>query len=618
VSDPAAMVAALDLRSCCCARVLRDVADPGLVRALLARQTGIAVRDAPRLLLVDDASAAPTHRAGLAALAADRGPASVLLVMVGPAGGSHSSHGEPAHGDPERGDPERGDPARGDPARGDPARGDPAPPVTESGTDVCGDPLVAIAFGEHSPHDLDGAYDPALYRFLEHHPDGSAQNPDLPDSPEERTSGPGAAPSARPVATPSGPPSTAPTRTPSGAIPAILWVGGLDERPGPTSGEPIGGDRCGSRPDHPPALCALLDALRSPEVFDRVCHEVATMPGRLAFPGIDLVVGRLPEETLRALRVRSAQRFVTASSRRRPAEPVPADRERLRREVEAALAARLPLAEVHRRLTRTLQPAGGTRLCGITRRLSRPVRRRVRTVTREPRRGRAPAGLLAGHTAELLHEIRAYADALTEDIPSAPGPEQPGVSHAVAAALADHEDELAVLLDTDLADLALAAMAPVWAELAAGGPLPTAAALGRSANDLLDAYSDHLRDAGVLAAPRFGSSAEARLELARRVWRAAPRPWGGDARTIQPGGRAPVIRQLVDAGQAGLLDPRPQAARLIMFAPEAARSPACSGSMADDTRSPVWTAASLVAGVLLLTPARTADAARALFPDRAT
>ncbi|EIV95244.1 hypothetical protein [Frankia sp. QA3] len=86
---------------------------------------------------------------------------------------------------------------------------------------------------------------------------------------------------------------------------------------------------------------------------------------------------------------------------------------------------------------------------------------------------------------------------------------------------------------------------------------------------------------------------------------------------------ATAVRELVGKGQLALLDPRPQATAVIAFAPQAARpEPAPAEADRTDPADPVgpsieitWTAATLVAGLLRLTPARDAGVLGVLFPD---
>ncbi|KQC38468.1 hypothetical protein [Frankia sp. ACN1ag] len=251
-------VATLDLRSGCRRRVARRPWAPGTLRTLLTRRPRFDVGAAERLLIVDEARTAAAHQAGLAALTTGRPAESVLLVLVGPVPGeitAPGTHGAPAPADTSA------DPWRGTGAQDEGAQ----------------DELFGAVPGDETLPDLDAPYNPAFYAFVDDTAfvdDGSLGD----DAPEG---------SARPTAAAaSAAPGSAPT------IPAILWVGAVEGRPSAAAVDSAG-----------PALRVLLDALRSPEVFDEVTRAVSAMPGCLAFPGIRAVVGRLPGELLRGLQI---------------------------------------------------------------------------------------------------------------------------------------------------------------------------------------------------------------------------------------------------------------------------------------------------------------------------
>ncbi|WP_308301960.1 polyprenol phosphomannose-dependent alpha 1,6 mannosyltransferase MptB [Frankia sp. AgKG'84/4] len=153
-------------------------------------------------------------------------------------------------------------------------------------------------------------------------------------------------------------------------------------------------------------------------------------------------------------------------------------------------------------------------------------------------------------------------------------------------------------------------------------PRPGRHGVGRRVNDLLDAYHEHLRDAGVLAETGFGTTATRRADLAQRVWRTVPIPAESAAVPLFSTGR-----------QSGQPDTRPETARSIVFAPHAARTPTtgarstpgdASGAAAGDPSAvpprttPVWTGSTLVAGVLRLVPPRDAACLDVLFPAART
>jgi hypothetical protein len=83
-----------------------------------------------------------------------------------------------------------------------------------------------------------------------------------------------------------------------------------------------------------------------------------------------------------------------------------------------------------------------------------------------------------------------------------------------------------------------------------------------------------------------------------------------------------VLPGLASERQLALVDSRPEAAAVIAFAPRVARPQpappkADNARLADPTEPPIsiiWTAATMLAGVLRLTPARDADVLKVLFP----
>ncbi|CAJ65306.1 MULTISPECIES: hypothetical protein [Frankia] len=245
MSAAAAPVATLDLRSGCRRRVARRPWAPGALRTLLTRRLRFDVGAAQRLLIVDEARAAAAHQVGVAALTTGRPAESVLLVLVGPAPGE----------------------------------------ITARGTGVRDEPFGAGP-SEEPLLDLDAPYNPAFYAFADDptfgdHHTAITDDTALGDDPafgDDTTAADGSAADG-----------SAP------AVPAILWVGAVEGGSSAAAVDPAG-----------PALRVLLDALRSPEVFDAVHRAVSAMPGRLAFPGIRAVVGRLPGELLRALRIGAA------------------------------------------------------------------------------------------------------------------------------------------------------------------------------------------------------------------------------------------------------------------------------------------------------------------------
>ncbi|MCK9894314.1 hypothetical protein MXD60_06830 [Frankia sp. AgB32] len=576
---------------------MRAGADSRWLAALLSRQAGLDVRRADRLLVVDDASAAPAHRTVIAELTADRATDATLLVLVGPA---TTGIGPPTCG-PED---EPGN-----------------PPGGWSLGDVWECPFDSTLGGW--PDDLDDDYQPDLYASYEDTSDEDTADENTADE----------AVPAPPVAS-----RAVPTPGDEAVMPAIVWLSAVGAEPSappepeslsePTSTarDQGAGREAGSRewcvaPDDGGAMVrACVDALRSPEVFDEVCREVSAMPGRLAFPALAVVVGRLPDEVLRTMQIEAAERFVALAGRQSPvgsalveAAPAAAARPGYRAARLAHLTARLACVAMPHDCLAALVP----RLSPLPRRLPRTDRWRRRRPT--------PIRRLTGSAAEIVEEIAACADALAGSGACPPARERPGISQAAAVALAEQAGELAALFDADLADLAAAALAR---PAAAGpehrlGPGPGRPGVGRRVNDLLDAYHEQLRQAGVLEPPSFGSTATRRAELGQRVWR-----------TIAiPAGDAPVVRLFASGRQTGRSDPRPEAGRSIVFAPHAARPSSAAArttssdpvgastdgpSAAVPRTTPVWTSSTLVAGVLRLVPPRDATCLDVLFPETQT
>ncbi|CAO5190010.1 hypothetical protein FAIPA1_70017 [Frankia sp. AiPs1] len=254
--------------------------------------TGDQVPPASRLVLVTTSVLADLRAALDPLLAArDRGAALVLLVGTPPTRLPDGPHR--------------------------PARGEPIDSELIDGNPLDGNPMDGDFSGESD--DLDATYDPDRYSFLEV---GSAELARAPLTGRTRS-----ADQVRPAdrirsahrLQPRGQAGTTGGVEATGAaaritVTAVPSIAAAAAAAGPSQPEPdprvLRSSTDRSPTDRPPThddlLGTILEALRTPEVFDRVCRDVAAAPGHVVLPRIGAVIGGLPEQTLRGLRSRPA------------------------------------------------------------------------------------------------------------------------------------------------------------------------------------------------------------------------------------------------------------------------------------------------------------------------